>query len=55
MFELKIALGNAAMSEPEDIARALRHVAATVENTDQTQGIVWDENGNAVGSWGIAS
>jgi hypothetical protein len=50
MFELTIALGDAAMLDTPDIARALRRVAKDLEN-GAFAGSVFDDNGNRVGSY----
>lgn len=55
-FALEITLGNAAMQGPEDIAEALRRVAAKVEAVPQGLELgdsrpIMDTNGNLVGSY----
>ena len=57
IFKLEIALGNAAMQEPSDVADALGNVAGqlqgrAVDDWGGYQGIK-DENGNQVGSWHV--
>lgn len=52
-FTLTVTLGNAAMSSVEDVASALRHVAARLDNTDQEHGLIFDTNGNAVGRFDV--
>lgn len=52
-FTLHITLGNDAMQSHEDIAEALRKVAAKIEAGNQ-DGLIRDENGNGVGDWAIA-
>lgn len=58
-FEVKIALGNAAMRTPGDVASALRKVARAFETTHlanwvgREEGPVMDGNGNKVGEWSI--
>ena len=50
MFELTITLGDSAMLDTPDIARALRRVAKDLEN-GAFAGSVFDDNGNRVGSY----
>lgn len=52
-FILNIELGNAAMSTPADVSRALSNVAVQID-LDETEGKVRDENGNTVGSWSVS-
>lgn len=55
-FQLSIELGNAAMSTPADVGRALEKVAAAlvVGSWDGIEsGHIRDENGNTVGSWDV--
>lgn len=49
-FKLLIHMGNAAMSEPRDLAMALRGVAYQLQQ-GQTNGVVNDGNGNLVGGY----
>lgn len=51
MFKLKIEMGNAAMLNRRDVARALKEVAAKLNARNGTEGRIMDENGNTVGSW----
>ena len=51
-FALKISLGNEAMQTGEDVARALRKVADKLDRGED-RGRVVDDNGNAVGEWGM--
>jgi hypothetical protein len=56
MFRLGIELGNAAMSTPADVGRALEKVAAglVAGGWDGIEsGRIRDENGNTVGSWDV--
>ena len=50
-FELKVELGNEAMNEPRDLAKALRTVAAELEDGEQFGGDIADDNGNTVGTY----
>ena len=56
-FQLTITLGNDAMLNEEDLARAIRRVAESVEQFSIEAGVTLiagttrDENGNKVGSW----
>jgi hypothetical protein len=50
MFTLRIEQGNAAMQTAEDIAGALRRVAAKLED-GYNEGLVRDDNGNTVGDF----
>lgn len=52
-FHLRIELGNDAMREPDDIARALRSVAQQIESSHGAVGAIMDDNGNTVGSFGV--
>lgn len=52
-FTLKIDLGNAAMSSPEDVAGALESVAAKVRD-GRDEGGIRDLNGNTVGRWTVS-
>lgn len=51
-FTLEIELGNAAMQDGPDVARALRDVADRIENGLEARGKIRDENGNTVGTYG---
>ncbi len=51
-FSLRIELGNAAMSTPEQVAQALRKAADAVE-THREDGPILDLNGNSVGRWAV--
>lgn len=55
-FTLEIELGNSAMSEIEDIARALRGVTESLSYRDMSKfvGYVQDRNGNSVGKWELS-
>lgn len=54
-FILTIDLGNDAMQTNADIADALRTAAFKIQNNyEETEGSIFDENGNRVGSWSIA-
>jgi hypothetical protein len=48
-FVLTIEMGNAAMSDANDVAEALRELADHLQ--DDSAGGIRDENGNTVGSW----
>lgn len=53
-FKLTIKLGNAAMQTPDDVAEALRKLAAKMDHTEFSGlefGSIRDVNGNTVGSW----
>lgn len=50
-FKLKIELGNAAMSTPTHVARALSRVADKIIFEEAKEGKIQDENGNVVGDW----
>lgn len=52
-FTLEIELGNAAMSEIEDITRALESVIDYLNYRDMSKfvGHIQDYNGNSVGKW----
>ena len=50
-FTVEITLGNAAMIDEEDVAPALRQVAASIIQTGRNEGRVMDINGNSVGTW----
>ena len=52
-FTLEIELGNAAMSTPLNVARALDTVAARLRNGER-EGRIRDVNGNTCGTWAIA-
>lgn len=49
-FTVTIRLGNDAMQTQEDVARALRTVAAKLD-TGETEGKIRDDNGNTVGEF----
>lgn len=49
-FTVKIELGNAAMMDLEDVARALRRIADRLE-AGSDGGKVMDTNGNSVGTF----
>lgn len=49
-FTLNINIGNAAMTDPYDIAQALRRTAERVEH-GYTEGPISDVNGNTVGEF----
>lgn len=49
-FHLTIKLGNDAMQDPYNVAKALREVAAR-QDSNWPNGTIWDVNGNPVGSW----
>jgi hypothetical protein len=51
-FHLVLELGNAAMSEPEDVASALRDLRREVQR-GYTEALVSDRDGNTVGSWSL--
>lgn len=60
IFNVKITMGNDAMLNGYDIARALRSIADDVEEiveetgvTGEMQGKVMDLNGNSVGEWSM--
>ncbi len=51
-FELFILLGNAEMESPEDVAIALRSLAARFDEQGwAARTYIWDANGNTVGKW----
>lgn len=50
-FTLTIKLGNEAMQDGADIADALREVVFQLEMEDSTYGLIFDRNGNRVGSY----
>jgi hypothetical protein len=56
-FQLTITLGNDAMLNERDLAKAIRRVAESVANFSITPGstiiggTTRDENGNKVGTW----
>ncbi len=50
-FELYVNLGNQAMHDEHDIARALRQVAARLQVIGDKSGVILDVNGNKVGAW----
>lgn len=58
-FTLTITLGNDAMQSDHDIARALRAVANTLSESDDSPSnlagpeLIRDVNGNRVGEWGV--
>ena len=59
-FQLSIDLGNAAMSDNHDVAKALRGVADHLSKFASTgwspyalSGKIADDNGNTVGSWEV--
>lgn len=57
-FQLTITMGNDAMQSGEDIARALRKLASTLDRVDVVEsyypsGPIKDDNGNKVGEWEI--
>jgi len=54
-FTLTIKLGNAAMSEPEDVAEALTRAAGLIQEYgfDAPKSLI-DQNGNRVGSWAVS-
>lgn len=53
-FRLGIELGNAAMSTPQHVARALQEVARRIDHGGEfIEGNIRDENGNTVGSWDV--
>ena len=52
-FVLRIELGNDAMQTLDDIARALERTAEHLHVTYATQGRIYDENGNGVGSYEV--
>jgi hypothetical protein len=49
-FTMRIRVGNAAMSTPEDVARALETVASRLKD-GYTEGVIHDANGNLTGDW----
>jgi hypothetical protein len=49
-FELRITMGNEAMSSPGDVIDALRRVAQMKENGGY-EGWIMDNNGNTVGEY----
>lgn len=51
-FTLKIELGNEAMSNAADVARALRRVAGRMDE-GASDGRIMDPNGNAVGVFSL--
>lgn len=53
-FTLTIKLGNDAMQTPEDISSALFDAAENITHGAYPTGIIWDENGNKVGEWGVS-
>lgn len=53
-FQLKIQLGNDAMQEPEDVARALERVAEQLREVGWRGAPVRDMNGNRVGEWSVS-
>jgi len=52
-FKIWITLGNEAMQTGDDIARALRDVAAKLEG-GEIEGTIRDENGNKVGTFKLS-
>ncbi len=60
-FNLSIKLGNAAMQSGDDVAAALREVADNLSNRfdglhlPEGSGRIFDENGNAVGTWEVSA
>lgn len=59
-FKLEIELGNDAMQDQHDVAKALRGVADRLNRFISTNwspysasGKIHDENGNSVGSWEV--
>lgn len=52
-FRLTIKLGNDAMSNPDDLATALRTVANQVENRMDYPRLIVDGNGNSCGNWDV--
>lgn len=59
-FQLHIDLGNAAMQDNHDVAKALRSVAERLSKFISTgwspyalDGTIKDDNGNTVGSWEV--
>lgn len=53
-FTLTIKLGNDAMQSPDDISSALYDAAENIMHGAYPNGIIWDENGNNVGEWGVS-
>ena len=51
-FRLEISLGNEAMQDGPDVARALRQVAARIEGDLEARGAIRDDNDNTVGTYG---
>lgn len=51
-FRLVLELGNAAMSEAEDVAGALQDVRRDLQR-GYTEALVSDRDGNTVGSWSL--
>jgi hypothetical protein len=60
-FQMTIEIGNDAMQDGEDIARAIRSVAArvamvpTIDDDVEAEGIIRDDNGNKVGEWSVSA
>lgn len=52
-FKLKIKLGNAAMTDPADVAAALEETAAKLRDEGFEDGNIRDINGNTVGDWKV--
>lgn len=55
-FQLTVRLGNAAMQEPGDVARAVQPILDFLEGLSewpQEGGLIQDLNGNLVGSWSL--
>jgi hypothetical protein len=54
-FTMTFDTGNAAFDDgngPAEAARALRIIAGKVES-GQDEGMIWDSNGNRIGSWAV--
>lgn len=52
-LELKIQLGNDAMTEEHHVAQAVAKVAGKI-SVGHVEGTILDDNGNTVGAWKIA-
>lgn len=51
-FTLTIELGNDAMQDEHDVTRALDYLLTTgAISGGWTEGVIFDDNGNAVGKW----
>lgn len=50
---INLEFGNATMRTREDVARALKRLAARIENTEELSGTILDTDGNNVGNWGM--